>query len=301
MTDIESVSYRHTDLACEADIDKENAPGVSFYEYERNGVPVSIMTVEHGCGESAAGRPAGTYMTVTAERPWMWEDDRREGLVSLLSELISDAIFSAAGKRPCADFSVLVCGLGNRALTADAIGPLAADDVTVTAQLKAEHPDLYERIGCCRVAACAPGVTAATGIEAADVISGITDNIAPDVIILIDALAARSCSRLASTIQISDSGIAPGSGIGNRRRALSRSTVGVPVVTVGVPTVVDSSTLVWDALEKASIDSASLPDSLREVLETGRSFFVAPKESDVVTREMARLIADAIDEMCGTA
>lgn len=296
----ESASYRRTDLAIEAEIDREGTPGVRFDEYERGGVPVTVMTVSPGAGEEAAGRPAGTYVTVTARRPWMWEDERRGDLVSLLSDLISDAVSSAAGERPHPDFPVLVCGLGNRAMTADAIGPRAVDSLTVTAQLAVERPDLYEKLACCRVTAMSPGVAASTGIEAADIVRGVADNVKPSAVIVIDALAARSCSRLASTVQIADTGISPGSGIGNRRRAITSETVGVPVVSVGVPTVVDSSTLVYDALEAGGVDlGAEDKGSLREVLENGRSFFVAPKESDVVTEEMARLLADALNMAFG--
>ena len=301
MNNIESASYRHSDLAVEADIDRERAVGVRIDEYERDSIPVSVLTVDAGAGEQAAGRPAGTYVTVTAPRPWVWDDERRDKLVTLLSELISDAVFSVTGKRPHPDFPVLVCGLGNRAMTADAIGPKVADAVTVTAQLSVERRDLYDALGCCRVTATAPGVAAATGIEAADVVRGIADSIRPAVVIVVDALAARSISRLATTIQIADTGISPGSGIGNKRRVLSRDTVGVPVVTVGVPTVVNSSTLVYDALEAAGVDFGRDADSLRAVLDSGRSFFVTPKESDVVTEEMASLISEAIDRMCRTA
>ncbi len=294
-------SYRRSDLAVEAEIDRENAPGVTFEEYERDSVPVSVMTVGKGEGERTSGRPAGTYVTVTAKRPWLWADDRRDALVALLSELIGDAVQSVAGVRPHPDFPILICGLGNRAMTADAIGPKVADAVTVTAQLSVERRDLYDALGCCRVTATAPGVAAATGIEAADVVRGIAETVRPAVVILIDALAARSCSRLASTVQIADTGISPGSGIGNRRSPLTAEALGVPVVSVGVPTIVDSSTLVYDALEAGGVTLGPEADELRRVLEEGRSFFVAPKESDVVTEEMARLISDALDLLCRTS
>ncbi len=300
MQNVESISYRRTDLAVEAEIDRENAKGVHFDEYERDSVPVSVMTVDEGDGERAAGRPAGTYVTVTAKKPWLWDDDRRDNLVTLLSDLISDAVTSSSGEKIRPDLPILICGLGNRAMTADAVGPKTADGVTVTSQLAEERRDLYDALGCCRVSATAPGVAAATGIDAADVVRGITETIRPAVIILIDALAARSCSRLASTIQIADSGISPGSGIGNRRRALTKASLGTPVVTVGVPTIVDSSTLVYDALEAGGVSLGSDADELRRVLEEGRSFFVTPNDSDVVTEEMARLISDALNRMCGT-
>ena len=299
MNSISASTYRRTDLAAESS-PAGGAAGVRHDEYERSGIPVSVMKVEAGEGERSAGRPAGTYVTVTASKPWLWDDVRRDSLTSLLAELISDAVLSVTGTRPCPDFPVLVCGLGNRAMTADAIGPKVADAVTVTSQLSLERPELYDALGCCRVSSTAPGVAAATGIEAVDVVRGIADTVHPAVIILVDALAARSCSRLASTIQIADTGISPGSGIGNRRRAITKETVGVPVVTVGVPTIVDSSTLVYDALELGGIDLTEHSDELRAVLENGRSFFVTPKESDVVTEEMARLIADSIDLLCHT-
>ncbi|MBQ7380934.1 MAG: GPR endopeptidase, partial [Clostridia bacterium] len=113
------------------------------------------------------------------------------------------------------------------------------------------------------------------------------------LVLAIDALAARSSSRLAATVQLCDSGIAPGSGVGNERKAISSETVGVPVIALGVPTVVNSSTLVWDALEKAGVSEVS--EELREVLENGKSFFVTPKESDLITEQVSSLLADAID------
>ncbi len=298
LNSIEASSYRRTDLAIEAEIDRSGAPGVQIDEYERDGIQVFSLSVTGEEGKRSAGRPEGNYVTVTAKRPWLWDDDRRTALVSLLSDLISDAVRSASGQAPAPDLSVLVCGLGNRSLTADAVGPLAADGVTVTARLRDERPELYRELGCCRVYSVAPGVAAATGIEAADVLRGIAATVSPSVIILIDALAARSCERLASTIQIADTGICPGSGIGNKRREITKSSVGIPVVTIGVPTVVDSSTLVYDALEAGGVDLANGAEELRAVLENGRSFFVTPKESDVVTKEMSRIISEAIDMMC---
>ncbi len=293
-------SYRRSDLAVEAEIEGGEARGVSIGTYERDSIPVTVMSVSKGDGEHASGMAAGTYVTVTARRPWTWDDERRDALVTLLSDLISDAVLSASGTRPCPDFSVLVCGLGNRAMTADAVGPKVADRVTVTSSLAAERPDIYSALGCCRVSAIAPGVAAATGIEAADAVRGIAEMIKPSAVILVDALAARSCSRLASTVQIADTGISPGSGIGNRRRELTEATVGVPVVSVGVPTIVDSSTLVYDALEAGGVTLGPDESDLRRVLDEGQSFFVAPKESDVVTEEMARLIGDALDRLFRT-
>ena len=113
------------------------------------------------------------------------------------------------------------------------------------------------------------------------------------MVVAIDALAARSCDRLAATVQLSDSGISPGSGIGNNRKAINKENVGVPVIALGVPTVVDSSTLVYDALRRAGIEEVR--PELRQVLENGRGFFVSPKESDVITERVSVLLAEAVD------
>ena len=131
-----------------------------------------------------------------------------------------------------------------------------------------------------------------TGIETLELLQGAVDCVKPDLILAVDALAARSCDRLASTLQISDAGIAPGSGVGNHRAPITREAMGVPVIALGVPTVVNSATLVYDALEQAGIEEIGAP--LQRVLKNGKSFFVSPKDSDVVTEEASRLLSDAI-------
>jgi spore protease len=130
-------------------------------------------------------------------------------------------------------------------------------------------------------------------MEALDLIRGAVRAVRPNVVLAVDALAARSTSRLAATVQLSDTGISPGSGIGNRRRAINRESVGVPVISLGIPTVVDSATLVYDALQRAGIRDVDAP--LREVLENQRHFFVSPKESDLITAQTAALLSEAIE------
>ena len=143
------------------------------------------------------------------------------------------------------------------------------------------------------LSALSPGVLGQTGIETLELLRGTVRSVRPDVMVVVDALAARSCERLASTVQISDTGISPGSGVGNHRAAINRETVGIPVIVLGVPTVVNSSTLVYDALEQAGIHEISPP--LRHVLENGKSFFVSPKESDVITEAVSGLLSSAIN------
>lgn len=189
--------------------------------------------------------------------------------------------------------SILVAGLGNRDITSDAIGPLTVKHLTVTRHIKELDPPLFARLGTLPLSAVAPGVIGQTGIETAALIRGAADTALPSLILCVDALAAKSVDRLAVTIQLSDTGIAPGSGIGNHRRAIDRTTVGAPVLAIGVPTVVDSSTMVSDMLERAGVEEIS--PSLRRELDNGRSFFVTVKDTDTATGEMAKLIAAAID------
>jgi spore protease len=156
---------------------------------------------------------------------------------------------------------------------------------------------LFERLGCCKVSAISPGVLGQTGIETLDIVKGAVSSVHPDLIIAIDALAARSCERLGATVQISDSGISPGSGIGNRRSAISFDTVGVPVMALGVPTVVDSATLVREVLLLSGYKNISA--DIDKILNSGRSFFVSPKECDAMIKCICKLFSTSIGRAFG--
>ena len=191
----------------------------------------------------------------------------------------------------------MIAGLGNRRITADALGDETVGLITVTRHLRSLNGKLFGLLGGREISAVAPGVLGQTGIETAEMIHGICKQINPSVVVAIDSLCARSTERLATTVQLGSSGINPGSGIGNHRRALTKESIGVPVIAFGVPTVVDSATLVLDALECAGIED---PDpKLIEVLENRRGFFVTPKETDTIVRELSRLAARALSTAFG--
>jgi spore protease len=194
--------------------------------------------------------------------------------------------------------SVLVCGLGNRSITADALGPAVADALVITRHVRLCEASLFDSLFSLEVASFAPGVLAQTGIDTGELIRGAVEHVAPDLVVAIDALAARSADRLMTTVQLCDTGIAPGSGMGNHRCRLDRQTLGVPVIAIGVPTVVNSATLIRDALEVGGIGDIS-PD-LERLLEGGRSFFVSPKESDLAVRELSAIIARALNSAFGS-
>ena len=197
--------------------------------------------------------------------------------------------------------SVLVVGLGNDQMTPDAVGPRTVRRLTVTRHLRAYDQALFSALGCCELSALAPGVLGQTGMESGELIKCAVEMVKPDLLVAVDALAARSCERLASTIQLSDGGISPGAGIGNHRMAISRATMGCPVLGVGVPTVVDSSTLVWDALEQAGMSEKDLPTALQTVLDSGRSFIVSPRDCDEMVELTCRLLARSLNLAFGVA
>ncbi len=283
-----NTEFIRTDLASEAKeaADIENIRGISYREKQVFGVAVSDMKITTEEGSSIIGKPVGRYITVECKKSWLLSDREKENVISALTDYISELV-------PKGNKTVLVVGLGNRDITPDSLGPRTVDGLIVTRHVKEYDPKLFDSIGQEEIAAIAPGVVGQTGIETLELIRGAVERVKPDVVIAVDALAARSVDRLGSTLQLSDTGISPGSGIGNRRREINRTSIGVPVVAIGVPTVVDSSTLVYDALSKAGI--ADIDDPLKKVLENGRSFFVSLKESDVAVAESASLISSALN------
>lgn len=265
--------------------------GIDYSDSVENGVSVSTLVISSNEGEKIIGKPIGTYITVDTGKVWLKSDSEFESMIAVISEKIKMLIENQAGGMD--ELSVMVIGLGNRYITSDAIGPLSLKDITVTRHIKDYDKDLYDAINSLSVSALAPGVVGQTGIETSEIISGAVEKAAPGLVIAIDALASRSVERLAATVQLSNTGIAPGSGIGNCRKAINKDTLGVPVISIGVPTVVDSSTLIMDLLSKADI--RGLPDDLEKKLENGKSFFVTLKDSDIAISEMARLIASSVN------
>lgn len=285
MNNNEARKYIRTDLAAEQ-ADAAQARGAEICEETENGFHIHRLTVKEPSPELP---PVGKYVTVTLGKPWLDTAASGKNAVELLSRLIGELCSPYTQKSP----SVLAACLGNRRITADAVGSICADNLIVTRHLKSERGDIYRALGGAELAAVTPGVVGDTGIETCEIIRSAVEITKPDIVIAVDALAARSIDRLTTSVQISDAGISPGSGIGNRRKAINRETVGVPVISVGVPTVVLSSTLVWDALNAARIDVDE--KKLTPVLENGRSFFVTPKDADVSVSEQAKTVARAIN------
>ena len=280
-----------TDLACErlrADTAQE---GVEYREEEGEGYRIARLRITSRAGADSIGKPVGSYVTLSF--PPLYELD--EGAVSRLAKVLSRLLRELCESIGCQPRTVLVVGLGNRYMTSDAIGPESVRQMLATRHLHLEDPELFSKFSEAELALLAPGVMAQTGMEAQLLVAGAVDAIHPDLVIAVDALAARSTSRLATTVQLSDTGIRPGSGIGNPRRAIDREGLGVPVVAIGIPTVVDTRTLVYDAFANAGLSDGEIPARLAEVLTEGASYFVAPRESDEVTERAAQMVATAVN------
>ena len=267
---------RRTDLAAEsvALAKKEKKfweeQGILSSERMREGFPISEVEIVETGAAKAIGKPVGRYVTVTVREL----REKFSTAVAILGEELRSLL-------PADAKQVLVIGLGNADLTADAVGPLAVAHVLPTRHLR-------ELPFAAALSVTAAEVVGKSGIEAAEQAAALRHTLGADTVILIDALAARSVERLCTTVQLSDSGLVPGSGVGNHRMALSRETLGVPVIAIGVPTVVESGSLVMDLLEEAG---APLPrrDTLRE------GFFVTSKDIDAEVRQLSRLIGWSIN------
>lgn len=280
----ESPRYTRTDLACEA--------GRPCTESEDFSVTVGHAPVTVSRRREVDG---GHFVTVSCGRITARGEEELPDLARLLADELYRMATHMLGREPDGDSRILAVGLGNADMTPDAIGPGTVRRLTVTRHLRHYDEALYNALGCCELAALAPGVMGQTGVESGELVRSAADLTHPDLLIAVDALAARSCDRLASTVQLSDRGIGPGSGIGNHRMAIDAGTMGCPVLGLGVPTVVDSSTLVWDALHRAGLEENDLPVALGEVLESGRSFIVSPRDSDRMVELTCRLLAQAVD------
>ncbi len=279
-----------TDLACECvDTSAEIPSGIEYSEETIGDIKIMRMKINSESESKKVGKPRGEYRTFICGDLSKLGDTERGALSALISAELISMTEKLCEKRIGRDLSVLVAGLGNADMTPDAIGPLAVTALTVTGHIFTLDPELFGSLGCARLYAIAPGVLGETGIESKELIRGAVAATDPDLVIVIDALASRDAQRLAATVQMSDSGISPGSGVKNSRKEISRATLGVPVIALGVPTVVDSAALVAEALKMVGVsaDEAKLSE--------GESLFVAPRDIDLVVEVASKIFADAID------
>ena len=285
--------YTRSDLACESVADVERTvKGVKQKTEQIGDFCVSEVCITDPEAAEQIGKPIGVYVTVECGRFNLLGEEQEALLKHLLADRLVKMARRLTNKEIDSEFGLFAVGLGNNEMTADAIGPRTVGGLTATRHLRTYAPELYQSVGCASLSLMSPGVLGQTGIEALEILQSALKRVKPDLVLVVDALAARSCERLASTVQLSDVGISPGSGVGNHRAPLTQETLGVPVIALGVPTVVNSATLVYDVLEQAGIEDPC--ESVQAVLESGKSFFVSPKDCDAITAHAARLLSGAI-------
>ena len=260
-----------------------------------DGIERTVVEIRDGMTAAQLGRPMGRYVTLGCPQQLSIELGTRQALSRALGDVIREML-------PRRFRTVLVTGLGNRSVTPDALGPRTVERVLVTRHMDGcLAEDVVKRMA--SVCAVAPGVLGVTGVETAEVLSGMVRHVKPDAVIAVDALAARDSRRICSTIQVADTGITPGSGVGNHRKALTRDTLGIPVIAVGVPMVVYASTIVRDAVGMLSeADGASGEDEEklmtcveRVVSEQLGELIVTPREVDALVERMAGIVAEGIN------
>lgn len=305
-----------TDLAVEArEMAKEShsaeAEELDGVEVETEETPEYFLThvrIVSPLGSQLMGKPEGNYITLESEKLKENDVECHEKIIKILAENIRSLA------KIDEDACILVTGLGNWNITPDALGPKVVSKILVTRHLQGTLPEEIEET-VRPVAAVSPGVMGITGIETGEIIKGIVEKLQPSLLIAIDALAARHSKRINAAIQLSDTGISPGAGVGNKRMMLDQETLGIPVIAIGVPTVVDAATLVNDTMDRIlgemmhqtqkgtefyqmlhSLEQEEKYQMIAEILGpyTG-NMFVTPKEVDAVVDRLANIIANSIN------
>ncbi|MDD5923499.1 MAG: GPR endopeptidase [Clostridia bacterium] len=274
-----------TDLALEAkELDTDNTEGIKLNYSTYNDIQISRMKILSDSASNRLKKEKGTYITIEMDAiddDITHADDKIYAIANELENLLPQK------------GTILVAGIGNVNITADALGPKTVDNILATRHIT---EDIAKQIGLedlRSVAAIAPGVLGQTGVESSELILSIVKRINPSAVIVVDALASRRLSRLGCTIQISDTGISPGAGVGNHRMPINEETMGIPVIGIGIPMVVDAVTLAADLLEPN--DEQRADKLIEELTPSGNHMVVTPKNIDVLTMRSSRLTAMAIN------
>ncbi|WMJ23953.1 GPR endopeptidase [Paludicola sp. MB14-C6] len=271
-----------TDLALERlEINGEITPaGVTKQEDNKDGMLIVKVNIETDEASKLLNKPKGTYVTFNVS-DFKVPSDSFEKEVEIVAKELSSMF-------PENKNGALIVGLGNSDITPDALGPKAISYTFATRHIDDDLKKAIGLEGICAVSAIAPGVLGQTGIETAEVVASLVKELNPSFVVVIDALAAKSIDRLGTTVQVSNTGISPGSGVQNRRKELSETTLGIPVISVGVPMVVDMTTIAYDLLGEGNQSC--------KVSDNGRTMMVTPREIDVVVEHAAKLVAFSINK-----
>ena len=271
-----------------------------------NNIKITRVKILNENGEKAIGKVKGNYVTIDSKNmKYMGEDD-----IQSASEVLSEELKKMIDEFVSKEEEILVVGLGNVYVTPDALGPKVINEIDITRHLLKYVPQYLDK-NTRPVSAISPGVLGTTGIETAEILKGIVDNIEPKLVIVIDSLASRSMERISSTIQLADTGIVPGAGVDNARKELTKNTLGIPVIAIGIPTVVETAVVVNDCLDvfieklqekaesNAYLNKLKEEDNYLEIKEAlipkDYNFVVTPKEIDKLVENMKDVVARGIN------
>jgi len=271
-----------TDLALETrEMFAEEISGVESKAQDNDGITVTHVRITTDEGAQRIGKPKGNYVTIELDEMLVQNEDVSDRASESVCNELKKLIVSKNAE------SVLIVGLGNRYITPDSIGPKTVAQIAVTRHITKEVGNGYD-FSVRAVSAITPGVMGITGIETSEIVRGVTEHVNPSLIIVVDALAARSIERLGTTVQLSDTGISPGSGVGNNRKELTEKTMGVPVIAIGVPMVVDAMTLAMDITGNSEITDNVLS-------RRSKNMIVTPNDVDAISEKISAIIADGIN------
>lgn len=305
-----------TDLALEAkEIYQEkhrkekDIDGIEVINEIDNDIKVTTVKVKDENGVRKIGKPKGNYVTIDIPEFTAYDGETMDRVSQVVSEILGRMINIDVEK------TALVVGLGNWKVTPDALGPKVTEGIMVTRHLKTVMPEIMDD-SVRPVCSIAPGVLGITGVETVEIIKGTVERVKPDVVICIDALAARRVERVNTTIQIGDTGISPGAGVGNNRKQINEENLGVKVIAIGVPTVVDAVTIANDTIDMVvdslmknsssgndfykmlgSLDKNEKSSLIREVLSSKSlgEMIVTPKDIDLIINSLAKIISNGIN------
>lgn len=289
-----------TDLALEAREFIEEANGemrgiiVDTYSDASDSVRVTRVEITTKNGAKAMGKPIGTYITLEADALTEPDDGYHREVSLCVAKHLQSLLPDFETEK-----SILVVGLGNRDVTADALGPEVLDHINITRHMLRQFGHAaYSCQKVHQISALVPGVMGKTGMESAEIIQGVVNATHPDIVVVIDALAARSTKRLTRTIQITNTGIHPGSGVGNHRHSLTKESLGVPVIAIGIPTVVDAATIVNDAIDRVNSrreKSINLFSDDTEALYDMHNMYVTTKDIDSTIKRLGFTLSEALN------
>ena len=288
-----------TDLAVETSEKRPDGKEISglFVEKEKRGEDITITKVRIETQKAAKtmGKPRGTYISIEADQMMEEDNDYHREISEIFSEQLKNFLPRQYQKK-----KILVIGLGNREVTPDALGPKVIDQLFITRHLLEEFGKyMVELEECCSISGIVPGVMAQTGMETVEILQGVVAQTKPDIVIAVDALAARSIKRLNRTIQITDTGIIPGSGVGNYRNAITKEHLGIPVIAVGIPTVVDAATIVADfctGLMENKQELEEMEETVRGMIPPKlNAMYVTSKDIDEAVNRLSYTISEGLN------